>query len=71
MNYNYSSKPMTSYYYYTPNYNNDNRLAPGIGGFLVPFGLGFLTGPLVFNNRPPRPPRPYYGYNPYFYPRFY
>lgn len=56
--------------YYYPNrniyYNKgyDNRLVGG--GFLFPFTLGFLAGPLAFGQgpRPPRPPRP-----PYYYPR--
>lgn len=51
--------------YYTS--SNDNRLI-GPGGFLVPFGLGLLTGPLVFGPRPgfgPRP-RPYYPPYPYY-----
>ena len=65
--------------YYTnsiPYYNNmipysyRNRQ---FGNFLVPFGLGLVTGPLIFGPRPnyyyPRSrPRPiYYSNYPYYY----
>jgi len=69
----YTSEP-----YYKSYVNDDNRLIGGQGGFLVPFGLGLLSGPLVFGPRPfpprPYPPRPYpprpfprpYGPYPYY-----
>ena len=40
----YYTNPYNNYYYYNTRGVNSNRY--GIGGFLVPFGLGFLTGPL-------------------------
>lgn len=64
----YYTDPYNNYYYYNTRGINSNRY--GIGGFLVPFGLGFLTGPLVVNQRP-RPiynQAPYYPYYPYNYP---
>lgn len=86
---NYSTTPYynnsyytTSYPYYSDNqnyyensqiYDNNTRLIGGPGGFLVPFGLGLLSGPLVFGPRPypprPYPPRPFprpYGPYPYY-----
>lgn len=76
-NYPYSNTSYTTttpYYtsepYYDSNINNNNRLIGGPGGFLVPFGLGLLSGPLVFGPRP-LPPRPFPGPYPGPFPRPY
>ena len=49
------------------NYNqyNNNRF----GGFLLPFALGFVSSPLIFEATRPRPmygPYPYPQYFPYY-----
>lgn len=64
------------YYTYTnsvPYYNNKIPYrSRQFGSFLVPFGLGLVTGPLVFNPRPrpnyyyPRPRPMYYPNYPYY-----
>lgn len=61
---NYQINPYKTNICYT---NNKERIN-GVGGFLVPFGLGFLTAPLFYGPRP-NTPRPYYNnyYNQYPY----
>ena len=67
------------YNYSIPYYNNVIPYrSRQFGNFLIPFGLGLVTGPLVFNPRPrpnyyyPRP-RPNYYYprpRPIYYPNY-
>jgi len=46
-------------------YPVNNRIVGGVGGFAVPFALGFLSAPLLL-----RPNYYPYGYNPYYRPYY-
>lgn len=53
-------------YYPVNNIRGNNRL----GGFILPFALGFASGPLVLGGLGGYPRPNYYPYQPYpYYPR--